>query len=50
MAQDIIYIEVSIPPELTIAQYRRARPKAPSAWQRFAALVGFGPVTPAVAG
>ena len=49
MAQAIIYIESSLPPEITISEYRRQRPKPQTRWQRVKALVGLSAVTPAVA-
>jgi hypothetical protein len=36
----VLYIETSIRPGLTIDQYRRSRPRRPSRWQRFKQLGG----------
>jgi len=33
-ARDIVYIECSLPAGLTIAEYRRLRPRRPSLWKR----------------
>ena len=36
----VLYIETSIRPGLTIDQYRRTRPRRPSRWQRLKQLAG----------
>jgi hypothetical protein len=36
----LVYMETSIPPELTIADYARSRPRRPSRWQRLKELAG----------
>ena len=36
----VLYIETSIRPGLTIDQYRRSRPRRPSRWQRLKQLGG----------
>jgi hypothetical protein len=33
--ENIIYIESSLPTGVTIAEYRRLRPRRPSIWKRF---------------
>jgi hypothetical protein len=35
-----MYIDTTIPPGMTIDQYRRSRPRRPSFWQRFKQLAG----------
>lgn len=42
-AGDLAYIECSLPAGLTIAEYRRLRPRRPSLWQRFKGLAGRSP-------
>jgi hypothetical protein len=37
MLNEVLYIECSLPAGITIAEYRRTRPRRPSLWQR---LVG----------
>jgi hypothetical protein len=39
-ATQVLYIETSIPAGLTIAEYRRSRPRRPSRWQRLKQLAG----------
>jgi hypothetical protein len=41
------YIESTLPPAMTIAEYRMSRPRRPSAWQRLRQLAGGVAVTPA---
>ena len=36
----VLYMETSIRPGLTINEYRRSRPRRPSRWQRLKALAG----------
>jgi hypothetical protein len=36
----VLYIETSIRPGLTIDQYRRSRPRQPSRWERIKQLAG----------
>jgi hypothetical protein len=36
----VLYIETSIRPGLTIDQYRRSRPPRPSRWERIKQLAG----------
>jgi len=36
---DVFYIECSLPTGLTIAEYRRLRPRRPSLWRRGAAAL-----------
>ena len=36
----VLYIETSIRPGLTIDQYRRSRPPRPSRWQRLKQIAG----------
>ena len=36
----LLYIETSIPPGLTAAEYRRNRPARPNRWQRLKQLAG----------
>ena len=35
-----MYIETTIPPGMTIAEYRRSRPRRPSRWQWLKRLAG----------
>jgi hypothetical protein len=34
MESDVFYIDSSVPAGLTLAQYRRLRPKHPTLWER----------------
>jgi hypothetical protein len=36
----VLYMETSIRPGLTIDQYRRSRPRRPSRWERLKQLAG----------
>ena len=36
----VLYIETSIRPGLTISEYRRSRPRRPTRWQRLKQLAG----------
>ena len=36
----VLYIETSIRPGLTIDEYRRSRPRRPSRWERIKELAG----------
>ena len=36
----VLYIESSIRPGLTIAEYRRSRPRRPTRWERLKQLAG----------
>ena len=36
----VLYMETSIRPGLTIAEYRRSRPRRPSRWERLKRLGG----------
>jgi hypothetical protein len=36
----VLYMETSIRPGLTIAEYRRSRPRRPSRWERLKRLAG----------
>jgi hypothetical protein len=36
----VLYIETSIRPGLTIAEYRRSRPRRPARWERLKQLAG----------
>ena len=40
LQSQVSYIETSILPGLTIAEYRRARPRRPSRWERLKQLAG----------
>jgi hypothetical protein len=33
-ARELVYIECSLPTGVTIAEYRRSRPRRPSLWKR----------------
>jgi hypothetical protein len=39
-ARDLFYIECSLPTDVTIAEYRRLRPRRPSLWKRFKEVAG----------
>ena len=39
---DSFYIESTLPEHVTIAEYRRSRPRKPSFWQRLKELAGGG--------
>jgi hypothetical protein len=36
----VLHIEASIPPGLTIGEYRRSRPRRPTRWERLKQLAG----------
>jgi hypothetical protein len=36
----VFYVESSLPPGMTIAEYRRARPRRPTRWERLKQLAG----------
>jgi hypothetical protein len=36
----VVYIETTIPPGLTIGEYRRSRPRRPTRWERLKQLAG----------
>ena len=40
LQSQVSYLETSIRPGLTIAEYRRSRPRRPSRWERFKRLAG----------
>ena len=40
LQSQVLYVETSIQPGLTIDQYRRSRPRRPSRWERLKALAG----------
>ena len=40
LQSQVLYVETSIAPGLTIDQYRRSRPRKPSRWQRMKLLAG----------
>ena len=40
LQSQVLYIETSIQPGLTIDQYRRSRPSRPSRWERLKQLAG----------
>ena len=39
-SNQVLYIESSIPPGLTIGEYRRSRPRRPTRWERLKQLAG----------
>jgi hypothetical protein len=39
----LFYLESSLPPGLTLDQYRRARPRRSTRWKRLKRLAGTGP-------
>jgi len=39
----VLYIESSIRPGLTISEYRRSRPRRPNRWERLKQLAGGSP-------
>jgi hypothetical protein len=43
----VLYIETSIRPGLTIDEYRRGRPRRPSRWERLKQLAGGAQAAPA---
>ena len=43
----VLYIETSIRPGLTIGEYRRSRPRRPSRWERLKQLAGRAQAAPA---
>jgi hypothetical protein len=43
----VLYVESSIRPGLTIGEYRRSRPRRPSRWERFKQLGGGAQAAPA---
>jgi hypothetical protein len=40
LQSQVLYVETSIAPGLTIDQYRRSRPRRPSRWERLKQLAG----------
>lgn len=40
LQSQVLYVETSIPAGLTIAEYRRSRPRRPSRWERLKQLAG----------
>ena len=40
LQSQVLYVESSIRPGLTIDQYRRSRPQRPSRWERLKQLAG----------
>ena len=40
LQSQVVYMETSIRPGLTIDQYRRSRPRRPSRWERLKHLAG----------
>ena len=40
LQSQVLYVESSIRPGLTIDQYRRSRPRRPSRWERLKDLAG----------
>jgi hypothetical protein len=40
LQSQVLYVETSIRPGLTIDQYRRTRPRSPSRWERLKSLAG----------
>jgi hypothetical protein len=43
----VLYVESSIRPGLTIGEYRRSRPRRPSRWERLRQLGGGAQAAPA---
>ena len=43
----VLYIESSIRPGLTIGEYRRSRPRRPNRWERLKQLAGGAQAAPA---
>ena len=43
----VLYIETSIRPGLTIDEYRRSRPRQPTRWERLKQLAGGAQAAPA---
>jgi hypothetical protein len=43
----VLYIETSIRPGLTIGEYRRSRPRQPTRWERLKQLAGGAQAAPA---
>jgi hypothetical protein len=39
----VFYLETSLPPGLTVDQYRRGRPRRSTRWKRLKRLAGTGP-------
>jgi hypothetical protein len=39
-SDDVFYVETTLPPGMTIGEYRRSRPRRPSRWARLKDLVG----------
>jgi hypothetical protein len=37
---DVFYVESSVPPGMTISEYRRSRPRRPTRWERLKQLAG----------
>jgi hypothetical protein len=46
---DVFYLDCSLPAGVTIAEYRRRRPRRASRWTRLKELAGLTAVTPASA-
>ena len=40
LQNQVLYIETSIPAGLTVAEYRRSRPRRPNRWERLKQLAG----------
>ena len=40
LQSQVLYVETSIAPGLTIDQYRRSRPRRPGRWERLKQLAG----------
>jgi hypothetical protein len=38
----VFYLESSLPPGMTIGEYRRSRPRRPTRWERLKQLAGGG--------
>jgi hypothetical protein len=39
-ADEVFYVETSLPPGMTIGEYRRSRPRRPTRWERLKRLAG----------
>jgi hypothetical protein len=39
-ADEVVYLESSLPPGMTIVEYKRCRPRRPRRWERLKRLAG----------
>jgi hypothetical protein len=46
-SDDVFYVESSLPPGMSMSDYRRSRPRRPTRWERLKQLAG-GPSVAAV--